>query len=473
MNSETMRRTYPLTHFEELMVHQDCPAYPANCFLRLRFEGRLDRDAFQSATRLAVTRHPLLRAIVEKRGRRYHWQIEESSPDITWVDPAKDCEPAVQHLELESRHGLRLIVTRGADRSDVLIQFHHACCDGLGIYQFARELLIAYTSALPSGPELKLPDVDEALLKNRESFGLRFTELVKVVVRQTARLPNVWHFFRRTPPAMVPHQPRVREGTAPRAYPGLCSHHFDYELSSALRQSRADKATLLALLARDLFLAVRDFRRWQGNGGDAKWLRFMIPMNLRRKEQYRTPAANIMGAVFLERRGLDMRDPDRLLQGLRDEMSFIKRLQLGYLFLFALFAQRWLPGGLRNAAQPERCPVSAVFTNLGKVFTRCPLPHVGGKWQCGNVVLQSTETAAPIARNVCAAFAASWYANRLSITLHYDPGPMSASEGRQMLNFFVQRIQNSAFGRTQPNVARTDGQLNAGVAATSAQSPVG
>jgi hypothetical protein len=435
---------YPLTHFEELMFHQDSPAYPATCFLRLRFHGRLDRSAFEAAARIIVSRHPLLRATIRKNSGRYRWRVGDVETDITWVEGDQSPNPAIDHIDLNRRHGLRLIVNRHAQRSEVLIQFHHACCDGCAIYQVVRELLIAYTSELPGGPALNLPPSDKELLRNRESSGFRFGQILKIIFQQTVRLPSVWNFFRRTPLPVVPHERASCDGPVPQAYPQIFAHHFDYETSASIRGSLPSGGTVNDLLTRDLFLAMSDFRRQQRYQCVGSWLRLMIPVNLRRKSQYRVPAANIIGSVFLDRCAADMSDPDALLRGVRREMNLIKRLQLGYLFVYSLVIQRWLPGGLRLAARPKRNPVSAVFTNLGRVLGRSPLPRVDGRLQCGNVVLEHTEPAPPIARSMCAAFSASWYANRLSVTLHHDPRPISRRAGAELLNLFVRRIRMSA-----------------------------
>ena len=51
----------PLTPFEEYMLTDDRPGCPMTFLFRLRFSGRFRREAFASALRTAVSRHPLLR----------------------------------------------------------------------------------------------------------------------------------------------------------------------------------------------------------------------------------------------------------------------------------------------------------------------------------------------------------------------------------------------------------------------------
>ncbi|MEZ6123369.1 MAG: hypothetical protein R3C49_09370 [Planctomycetaceae bacterium] len=438
-----MTQTLPLTHFEELMLHQDSAAYPVSCFLRLNFEGTLQKEAFLQATKSAVQRHPLLASTIVF-GRRPTWQLPSADhePEIHWStsdEPLRACRQDPSRAA-----ALTLHVSVVESRSTVLVQFHHACCDGIGIFQFIRDLLVEYADAVAG----KFPNVAEDpgvidLLKRREAFGYPLRQLVRLTVQQAARLPSVWNFFRRSPVALIPHRPRPAEADVPSGFPGICSHQFDVETSSAIRAAVPDGGALNDVLMTNLFLAIRDFRMQYSFASESDWVRLMIPTSLRLKDHYRISAANILGMVFVERSGRQLRDPDELLTGIRAEMDFIKRLKLGYLFVMSLMLGRRLPGGLRYMAAQNQGRISAVFTNIGRILNRCPLPkQQDGLLQSGNVLLRSVETCAPVGRDVCAAFSAVWYANRLSLTLHYDPGAMTDQHARRLLQLFVGRTQN-------------------------------
>lgn len=439
-----MSTEIPLTHFEELMLHQDCPAYPASCFVRLRFQGRLQPDEFESAAKTTIARHPLLHSTVEKLGQKHVWCEGVVAPKITWNDTDDQPYLGIGQLDVTANHGLHFHVRLWQDQSEVLIQFHHACCDGIAIYQVVRDLLMAYAAEFPNERNVALPPIDDTLLKTRASSGRRGRAFLKLVLNQAARLPHVWNFFARTPAQLVPHDTCDNNAAAPEQFPGLISQHFDTATSKALRNSLELGVTLNDLLMRDLFLTIRDFRKLKRTGDKNHWLRLMIPTNLRQPAQYRAPAANTIGAVFLDRRASGMDDHERLLHGIRNEMDQVKQLELGHLFDFSLFAQSLVPGVLRRAAHPKRCCVTAVFTNIGRVLTRCALPRVDGRWQSGNVVLLTTEAAAPIARNVCASFSATWYAGGLSLSLHYDQRAMSPSAANILLGMLTQRVEISA-----------------------------
>lgn len=434
----------PLTHFEELMLHQDSSAYPASCFIRLQFQGRLLRDVFESAATTAISRHPLLHSIVEKQRRKYVWQVGVVAPEITWIEGEGLPNDRIERLDITTKHGLHFHVRLWEDRSEVLIHFHHSCCDGIAIYQVVRDLLMAYAAKFSNEQDAQLPAIDEAQLKTRASTGRRGRKYLSLLFWQAARLPNVLSFFSRTPATLVPHRTVHDNGSAPHDFPALISHHFDKTTSAALKDKLQPGVLLNDLLTRDLFLAIRDFRKQQRTGKHNSWLRLMIPTNLRQPAQHRASAANMIGAVFLDRRASGMSDPDAMLREIRNEMDQIKRLELGHLFNLSLIAQGLVPGALKRAARPKRCCVTAVFTNIGRVLTRCPIPKVDGRLRAGNVVLLTTEAAAPITRNVCASFGVTWYAGRLTISLHYDSRALSSTAAEKMIDTFAKRIENSA-----------------------------
>ncbi len=439
-----MPDTLPLTHFEELMLGQDSRAYPCSCFIRLEFQGELHRDLFVAAATIALDRHPLLRAKLKRNKRRLLWEFDNAAaPNIQWSDGECEEPYCTNQIDLEQETGLQLFVRAFADASDILVHWHHACCDGLGIFQFIHDLLIAYANE--SGESFALPTLDTTSLGNRGSFGLTWNKILRMVPKQLVGMQGVLQFVTRKPQPIVPHERFELDSPGPDAFPGLAAHHFDLTSSKQLRNAmRGTDTTVNDVLARDLFVALHEFRSSSDFGSEDEWLRMMIPMSLRRSSDRHVPAANIVSSVFLDRRGKDIVDPESLLQTVHEEMELIKRLQLGFTFIFSLVINRLLPGGLAKTTSGKACNTSAVFTNLGKLFGRTPLKKEEGRVIAGNVRLDHISIAAPIAPHLTTAFAAGWYANRLSITLHYDPRIVSSQSAERLLSLFAGKIRASA-----------------------------
>lgn len=137
----------PLAPFEWYMLEDDRPDYPMTFSLRLRLSGRIRREVFEAALDEARGRHPLLCARIEHRPRRGPcWELaDEVSPFLDWDDAGVPLRhPAGEAMDLTSEAGLRLWVRQDTGTASVILQFHHACCDGLGGLQFAGDLLAAY-----------------------------------------------------------------------------------------------------------------------------------------------------------------------------------------------------------------------------------------------------------------------------------------------------------------------------------------
>ncbi len=146
-------------------------------------------------------------------------------------------------------------------------------------------------------------------------------------------------------------------------------------------------------------------------------------MNLRTPSDYHLPAASLASFVCLDRRRPDFADPERLLNGIHEQMSVTLRRQLGFTFVFSCRLLNLIPGRLRAHIRKPKCMVSCVLTNLGKTLVHSPLPRQADRLVAGNVTLEGFDSVAPIRPYTCASFAATTYANRLTITLHYDPDP--------------------------------------------------
>lgn len=447
-----MTRTIPLTTFEEFLFWEDRPAYPWTCFIRLRLSGVPDRAALESALHRVLKRHPLLRSTIQTRGRRRPLWVEAESPqpEVRWMEgPTAGAIPPTLPLDLRNEIGLRLLVVQGQGTSDLIVQFHHACCDGAGIFMFIGDLLIAY--ALERGEtskRVRLPELDPQLLKRRGKYGLTPWKLLKMAPKQLIGLQGARQFLSRSPIPVLPHQTVPDDDPPPVGYPTTECLTFSKEETSDLRETaRRQRVTVNDVVARDFFLALRDWRNQLSVPEDDAWLRMMIPMNLRSPSDRMLSAVNVVSSVFLDRRGPDFCDPACLLKSVHEEMELIKRNRLGLTFVLSLKVTRLLPGGLKASVRKDKCTISSIFTNLGKPLVRSPLPKRDGRFVAGDVVLEDIDVVAPIRPYNCVTLAASIYAGRLSLTLHYDPRPVAAEQASDLLGTLASQVRTSIAAR--------------------------
>ena len=446
-----MNVSLKLTPLEELMLHQDSPSYPCALFVKLYFRGRLAQQPFEMAVRAASERHPLLRARIRRSRAVPQWEIcEQAVPRVTWQEVEigepgwVDCpveRPVVDYLNIE-RRGMQLYVQRGQVRSVVWLQIHHACCDGLGAYQFVEDLLLLYAELTgEGGSSQRLSTLEPQRLARRGSLSLPAAKLLAMLPRQTVGLSGVCKFALHAPVPVLPHEREASDAPLAEPYPAICSHQFDLEFSRKLgQQARTKGVTTNELLCSSLFEALHAFRQQQSVSQADQWLRLMIPMNLRQEGQAKLPAANVVSAIFLDRQGLAIESAASLLRSIHTEMQIIKRNQLGYTFLMSLQARRWLPGGIRQGARGQKCNATAVFTNVGRVLAKTPLRWEQAGLRCGDVWLERTDVAPPLTAFTSAGFGATWLGDRLAVALHYDPRPITRENAGVLLQAFVQRL---------------------------------
>lgn len=444
--------TLPLTAFEEFLIWEDRPAYPWSIFARLRFSGRIDRHAFEAAVASIMPRHPLLISRLELRGRRLFWVVQPGAlPQVTWsAVPSGEAFPAAHRQDLREVLGLKLFVVEDLDSCDVTLQFHHACCDGAGIAVFVADLLVAY--ALATGARsrrLQLAPLDPGRLGRRGAYGLNFWKFAKLLPRQMRDVAGIRQFFARTPVPLLPHRVAHDHDPPPAGFPATRGHTFSKAETAALHQTaRRLGVTANDLLARDIFLALNEWRARHGGGDEDAWLRLMVPTDLRTPADRLLPAANVVGSIFLDRRGGDFSDPARLLAGIASELQDAKDNRLGLVFVYSLRALGLLPGALQHNARRDRCSVTSIFSNMGKVLRRLPLPRDNGRHVVGNMTLERIEGVAPIRPYNCVTFLATEYAGRLTMTLHYDPRPIGAALADDLAATFARRVQATVSGNT-------------------------
>jgi len=438
-----MSTSFPFTTLEEFLFWEDRPAYPWSCFVRFRFDGQLDRGAFETAVGRVLQRHPLLRAKARMRGRNHvDWVVQDDpQPVLQWeTGPVGGPFPPATHLDLLHEIGIRFRIVTGGSKCDLVVQWHHACCDGAGILAFVDELLIAYALAIgTTSKELQLRPMDPAKLHRRGRFGLTAGKFVRMLPKQAVGLLGVRQFVMRSPVPIVPHA-SCHAGGPPAGYPAVLTRFLSTTQTAALRKTATQLGVRLNdLMATQLFLSLDEWRFRHGVG-DNGWLRMMVPINLRTASDRRLSAACLASSIFLDRRHQDCEKPEALLRSIHDEMSLILSHQLGLTFVFSSWLLNLISGGLKRRTRAPQCSMSCIFTNLGKIFAHSPLPRQTGRLIAGNVTLESIDVVAPNRPYTCVSFAASIYANRLAVTLHYDPRPLTDVQAGELLDAFIERL---------------------------------
>ena len=450
----------PLSPFEHLFLLEDSPSYPIQFFGRLRFRGRIQQHVLNHALGIALARHPLLTAIVQsgKDGRAYWTPCLDFVPAVHCLnqEPAEEF-PSANRLDIHGRPGLQVSMVLGSERSDLVLQFHHAACDGVGALDFTTDLLTAYANALGNTNRFRFKPLDTGRLRSRAALPISGWRLWRWAIQRLPDLPAFWTFYRRKPAPFIPHRPRLDDPTPPPMFPEICVHRFSREESAALGAlAQGSENSLNSLLARDLFVALNNWRGRNGLPSDV-CLRLMLPINMRTPADRRMPAANVVSTAYMDHCPEDCLDGEALLERINRLMENIKRNHFGLAWLVALpFLQRMTHAWGKARRSRRRCLYSALLTNLGPVLASSPLPRKDRHIVVGDAILEAVDFV-PVTRPLqCLGLAVSNYAGVMSLGMRYDSRVLSSQQARDVLGEYVRvlgaSIRSSGVCGHSPNV---------------------
>lgn len=437
---------FPLTlaPFEEYMWAESRVGNDMSFFLKVEVEGHVDHSRLQSAVRLASYRHPLTRAILKRCGlRTWQWHLAGNQQPRVAAWPESFTSPAwPRPLNLEQEPGIRGYVRQTEAKATLCFQFHHACCDGVGAFQWLGDVLAFYgiETGGPETPRVVPVDLQRLVHRGRARFGsFRRLRWLAEHFREGRKL---WLQPPRPLQRDTAHQRTSLDEPAP--FP-LTSFVFSEEETRELRgwvQSR--QATMNDLLLLSLF---RTIVAWNSEDRTDPWYRINMPTSLRERADSKTPATNLMSMTFLNRRrSVVAQESSQLLEGIVRESNDIKRNSRGTLLLEGLALGAAVPGLLSGPLKMPLCMSTAVLTNVGDPSRRLTarFPRREGRLVAGNLVVESIEGVPPLRARTHAAVGVTTYCGRLSLSLMMTPAEYSAPSVDRFLGIFVKSIRESA-----------------------------
>ena len=439
----------PLVPFEEYMLLDDRPAHPMDFYFRLRFSDRLERGPLTAALGAVLARHPLLSALVAPTDRDGHAWIPAGNrpPSVRWRSaPSRNGLGHVSPIDLRQETGVRLHVTQSPSGTDLVAQFHHACCDGLAAAAFLEELLADYALRIGAiaGPPVTCGPSNRLVLPRRAPDLLYARQQAAIGRGSRSGRLGTWDIFAHAPVPMVPHRPRPASAAPPASYPAAMTRELGLsETATFCETARELGVTVNDLLVRDVFLAVGQWKACRCPGLPRDRLRLLIPISLRGRTAAPMPAANIVSLAFVDRRPKDFTDPERLLAGVHRQMDHIKHTNLREAFLACLQTLAETPGEIARMTAADRCWTTGVLSNFGAPFQNTALPLRDGYVVLDDNVLEGIDIAVPLRPHTCVALAVFTYAGRLGLTLHYDPEPFRPAWADELLETLTGCVHES------------------------------
>lgn len=434
----------PVAPFEHSMYADDRRETPMCFFVRLRFSGKLVSEAMRQAILAAQARHPLTRAVIagkrKARTKELGWRVSaENAPHIDFASPPdRPGYPAGEpYIDLRKEIGLRFFFSAGKGGVDLLVQVHHAVCDGIGISRFLEDVLIIYDASVLNTTTTGFRAIDPALLSRRRDMGLGRAGLLRRLGGDLIRIARMKQPAE--PIAALPPAIERSRSIGDLDFPGRQSAILpDSVLGELKREAEAAGGSTNDVLVRNLFLAIA--RHNDAHGG-ARRVRLWIPTDLRGIGLERMPAANVVSMAFISRTAGEIgRGSSQLLRSIVLETARIKKNRAGIALLQAASIAGGLSGGLVYLCSPGFCYATAVLSNLGQPFRNSVLSGKDGKLTAGGLKLESYELLPPIRPLTHLAIGVVDYGGRMHISANHDPRSLNDEQ--------VARILGDLAGRT-------------------------
>ncbi len=428
------------------MVADDRPPYRMTFAARMDFSGSCDFDALQAALKLAVARHPLLTARLNRQHRQWSWLPGEREPQLRrWDSAQHPVHDPLEPIDLEAGHNARFWIQTIDGETHIYAELHHACCDGVSFLHFLGDWLAAYASLvdLAGRPPCWQPLQPLSLATRGDARWrappqpLSLRQSLSGLVREGSK----W-LLRRPVPLARTHSKATGSAIA---LGGHLYHTFDATQSRALRQAAKHQGvTLNDLILRDLYLVLAAWNN-QRQPRRQGWLIINMPTNLRKSGDDVMPTANIIGYAFVTKHMAACHDADALLASIAQDTKAIRNWGLGMLFLDGLKFANKIPGVLPFFIRASSCMATAVFSNVGDPQRRMNprLPRTNGRINVGGMTLRRIVATPPLRPGTHAAFFASHCGDELTLCVAYDQFALHCEDGQQLLDALVARLQQS------------------------------
>ncbi|MBC8872648.1 MAG: hypothetical protein H8E44_24710 [Planctomycetes bacterium] len=443
-----LREPFPLEPFETYMLMDNQPGYPTLTRMIFEFDGVADRGLLDETLAEALAYEPLLTSTVEQRGRRHFWVPSPTLPKLHW-ESSPEGTPGVlaertrilkSCIDLTKRPGLRALAHQDGERLTLTVNLHHSCGDAIGAVLLVEHWLSLYAARL-EGREprcLIRPDPDQVVVRGKRHIKTpRRTKLEAAT--SVSRDAVQWLLER--PLALAPSY----DPTCPNLdRPPWAVVTLDEDISRRLIvTAKAAGVGINSLLLRDFFLAMRDWNLEHDAPERNKRIRMVQPINIRTEEDLHLPVCNKLGYAFFGRRPAEMDDPQRLLDGIHEQMGEVIKWGKSVLFFEGLRIMSKWPAALRWLMGPRFCYSTAAFSNLGPIarYFRQPQFQETGNLVAGGLRLRRVVNVSPVRPNTSMVLAATACEGRITLCLEVDPRVHRHDDADRVLDAYVARLR--------------------------------
>lgn len=443
---------FSLAAFERYMLLDDQTPFSMTCHIRYWFDGVPDRKIFEQSLKNALMRHPLMSSLLIKRPKHVFFSERVFVPVpvdlkevLSWYE---HFSPQPSSTVSKNDMRVRFQIHTSENKSLLIIKFHHAISDGMGIFQFTEDLMTIYHN-LMTGSQLPLRELETNLLHRRVNLGLSVFDWAKRLHLDLARFSR---FFAKVPVTLRGTRKTSRRcisdaGAAVRTVLPM------HALSKTLEAAQNYQTTLNELMISRLLKTCLDWNRSLGAHPNP-WMPFRVnvPICLRTSAEQSMPAANYVSMVFLDRSPRMIDSEPKLVASIAKEMQQVKADRMGLTLIMAVTTMMHTKifGPILRSGL---CMTTTGLTNLGRPFRDFQLTGRDGLVRAGNLTMTGLDTLPPVRRKTLSTLSVNRYSNQLSITIRYDSTRWTQDDAQLFLELFTSKLcgENQALSMASPS----------------------
>jgi NRPS condensation-like uncharacterized protein len=441
---------HPMVAFEHYMYADDRPTHSMVVQMRFWFSGHFEQEAFISALSETLKRNRIFQMKLSgkpsSRTSSIKWTEEPTLilPYISWAsleDPLS--HPVNQsHIDLKHEIGLRIWVRDNArsesktshTKTELLVQFHHSVCDGVGMLLFVEELLIHY-ARLKGIANHQLRPIDPTLFGSRGNFWLTKSEWRQ---RRFKDIKRAFNYFRCLAQPLASPQEQAGDLTHRADIFAAERTILDSDILKSIRSTaRSLQVTVNDLLLHELFHTLSEWNKSLGSIRNK--IRIGLATSLRTEQDARQSCLNVVSMVFLDKSHRDI-ESGNILPAIVNETHDVKQNRMGITLPRFMGLCGKIPFAIRIFMGLPISSATAILTNLGATLSNSALMGPGNKLTVGHIRLEEYELLPPVRPRTNASFAINYYAGRLSVTLRFDSTRITRSTAIFLLDRYCKRL---------------------------------
>jgi hypothetical protein len=290
-----------------------------------------------------------------------------------------------------------------------------------------------------------------ARIKERTNFHIKQPRSLSQWTITKSFLKQLYIWFGR-PVHKLPSQDI--KGASPSENPVLLWKSIPNEDIIRLRQRAQSLGVSLNTYLTGLYF--QHLRNWIGTQkeSDRRWLRLLVPTNLRKPVHFDLPAANMIGYAFLDRLASECTDSEDFYQSIDKAIDFIKKWSMGAMFMSGLEIVRRIPFAFPLILSSRRCLATSVFSNIGNPCKMLPYPRFreSGTIEVGGAKLYRMIGAPPVRPNTPFCGGVIQQNEETTLSMIVDSPKMGLEHCRKFYEDFIDRVLNAQRHGTESSV---------------------